>query len=161
MSLAPGTYRLLMLAAAVVFGVFLLVAATFRILDASQDTLGVVAGGFAYGFIAIAAGIVLRGWLGRAGGADATARRYVEGHPGVAASVGRPVSVGEPVGEVPRGAGAAQANLVVPVSGPVDAGQVDVVMARLARRWEVLSATLVVDGDRVPLAGGPADTAAE
>jgi hypothetical protein len=27
-------------------------------------------------------------------------------------------------------------------------------MARLAREWEVLSATLVVDGDRVPLVGG-------
>jgi hypothetical protein len=65
--------------------------------------------------------------------------------------------VGAPEGEGPTGSGAAQANLVVPVSGPGDSGQVDLVMARIARDWEVLSATLVVDGDRVRLAEGLAD----
>jgi hypothetical protein len=79
----------------------------------------------------------------------------------VARAVGEPVAVGEPEGEVPRGEGPAQVNLVVPVSGPADAGQVDLVMARLAREWEVLSATLVVDGDRVPLAGGIGEAPAD
>ena len=50
---------------------------------------------------------------------------------------------------------------MVPVSGPVDEGQVDLVMARMSRSWEVLSATLVVDGDRVSLAEGLADTASD
>ena len=50
---------------------------------------------------------------------------------------------------------------MVPVSGPADSGHVDLVMARIARDWEVLSATLVVDGDRVQLAEGLTETPAE
>ena len=50
-----------------------------------------------------------------------------------------------------------RANLAVPVRGPGGEGRVDLVMARIARHWEVLSATLVVDGDRVRLAEGLAD----
>jgi hypothetical protein len=69
--------------------------------------------------------------------------------------------VGRPEGDVPTGTGAAQANLVVPVSGPADSGHVDLVMARIGRDWEVLSATLVVDGDRVRLAEGQTETPAE
>jgi hypothetical protein len=38
---------------------------------------------------------------------------------------------------------------------------VDLVMARLARHWEVLSATLLVDGDRVRLAEGPREAFTE
>jgi hypothetical protein len=38
---------------------------------------------------------------------------------------------------------------------------VDLVMARIARDWEVLSATLVVDGDRVSLAEGLAEASAD
>jgi hypothetical protein len=79
----------------------------------------------------------------------------------VLAAVGAPAEVSSPEGEVPTGTGAAQANLVVPVSGPVDSGHVDLVMARIARDWEVLSATLVVDGDRVKLAEGLTETPAE
>jgi hypothetical protein len=50
---------------------------------------------------------------------------------------------------------------MVPVSGPGGTGKVDLVMARLARHWEVLSATLVVDGDRVRLAEGPTEALSE
>jgi len=156
--LAPGTQRRLMLTAAWLFGIFLVVAFVFRRLDASQETLGVIAGIAAYLFLAAAVFILWRGW--RKGGHDAgaTARRFVAGHPGVAAAVGEPVEVGDPEGEVPSGSGAAQANLVVPVSGPQDEGRVDLVMARIARHWEVLSATLLVDGDRVRLAEGLSET---
>ena len=77
------------------------------------------------------------------------------------AAVGAPAEVGDPEGDVPAGSGAAQANLVVPVSGPADSGHVDLVMARIARDWEVLSATLVVDGDRVKLAEGLTEIPAE
>ena len=69
--------------------------------------------------------------------------------------------MGEPEGEVPSGSGAAQANLVVPVAGPEDEGRVDLVMARIARHWEVLSATLLVDGDRVRLAEGLSEASAD
>ena len=72
-------------------------------------------------------------------------------------ALGEPVEAEPPEGEVPSGAGAAQANLAVSVRGPEGEGRVDLVMARIARHWEVLSATLVVDGDRVRLAEGLAD----
>jgi len=159
MSFGPGTQRTLMLTAAWIFGVFLIVAAVFRSMDGSQHTLSIVAGVFAYAFLAAAAVILFRGWRRRGTDAPRAATRFVEGHPAVASAVGRPVEVGSPEGEVPSGSGAAQANLVVPVSGPADSGQVDLVMARIARDWEVLSATLVVDGDRVRLGEGFSDTA--
>lgn len=161
MSFGPGTQRTLMLAAAWMFGLFFVVAAVFRGLDASQDTLAVVAGVFAYAFIAMAAFILLRGWRRRGRDAAGAASRFVEGHPAVLAAVGSPAEVGSPEGEIPAGTGAAQANLVVPVSGPADSGHVDLVMARIGRDWEVLSATLVVDGDRVRLAEGLTETPAE
>ena len=161
MSFGSGTYRTLMLAAAWIFGAFLVVAAVFRSTDASQKTLSVLAGACAYVFLAAAAVILLRGWRRRGRDAAGAAKRFVTNHPGVLSAVGRPIEVGEPGGEVPAGTGAAQANLVVPVSGPADAGQVDLVMARIARDWEVLSATLVVDGDRVRLAEGFSETSGD
>lgn len=154
-----GTQRTLMLTAAWIFGAFLIVAAAFRSTGSSQETLGVVAGVFAYVFLAAAAAILFRGWRRRGQDAARAAIRFVEGHPAVVAAVGGPVQVGSPEGEVPSGTAAAQANLVVPVSGPADSGQVDLVMARIARDWEVLSATLVVDGDRVRLAEGFSEAA--
>jgi len=161
MNLGPGTYRALMITAAWLFGLFLVVAFVFRRVDASQETLSVIAGVTAWVFLVAAAVIVFRGWRTRGADPVGAATRYVKGHPAVARAVGRPFRVGVPEGEVPGGTGAAQMNLVVPVSGPADEGQVDLVMARLAREWEVLSATLVVDGDRVPLAGGTGDVPAE
>lgn len=154
MNLGPGTYRSLMVTAAWLFGIFLVVAFVFRRTDGSQETLSVIAGVTAWVFLVAAAVIVVRGWRGRGTDAPGAAARYVGAHPAVARAVGRPVDVGAPEGEVPGGSGPAQINLLVPVSGPADEGQVDLVMARLGRDWEVLSATLVVDGDRLPLAGG-------
>ena len=151
---APGTQRTLMLTAAWLFGAFLVVAFVFRRIDASQETLSVIAGVTAYVFLVAAAFILYRGWRRQSRDAAVAAVRFVEGHPAVPLAVGRPVEVGHPEGEVPSGKGPAQANLVVPVSGPADDGQVDLVMARMARSWEVLSATLVVDGDRVSARGG-------
>ena len=159
--LAPGTYRILMLTAAWIFGIFLVIAFVFRRLDASQETLGVVAGVAAYVFLAATVFILWRGWRRGSRDARATATRFVVRHPGVIAAVGEPVEVGEPEGEIPTGSGAAQANLAMPVYGPDDEGRVDLVMARIARHWEVLSATLVVDGDRVRLAEGLAESSGD
>jgi hypothetical protein len=156
--LAPGTQRLLMIVAAWIFGAFLVVAFTFRRLDASQETLGVIAGIAAYVFLAAAVLILWRGWRRGTRDAGATARRFAEGHPAVLEALGEPVGAQRPEGEVPSGSGAAQANLAVPVSGPEGDARVDLLMARIARHWEVLSATLVVDGDRVRLAEGLTDS---
>jgi Cytochrome oxidase complex assembly protein 1 len=158
---APGTQRRLMLTAAWLFGLFLVVAFVFRRLDISQETDAIVAGVTAYVFLIAAAVILYRGWRARDRDAAMAATRFVDRHPAVHQAVGRPVSVGHPEGEIPTGKGPAQANLVVPVSGPVDEGQVDLVMARMSRSWEVLSATLVVDGDRVSLAEGLTDSASD
>jgi Cytochrome oxidase complex assembly protein 1 len=158
---APGTQRRLMLTAAWLFGAFLVAAFVFRRMDISEDTDAVLAGITAYVFLVAAAFILFVGWRRRGRDAAMAATRFVERHPSVPQAVGRPASVGDPEGDVPSGKGPAQANLVVPVSGPVDEGQVDLVMARMSRSWEVLSATLVVDGDRVSLAEGLADTASD
>ena len=156
--LAPGTQRHLMITAAWIFGIFLVVAFTFRRLDASQETLGVIAGISAYVFLAAAAFILWRGWRRgqprRRRHRPALRRRATR--PWWTA-LGEPVEADPPEGEVPSGSGAAQANLAVPVRGPEGEGRVDLVMARIARHWEVLSATLVVDGDRVRLGEGLAD----
>lgn len=159
--LAPGTQRRLMLAAAWIFGIFLVIAFTFRRLDASQETLGVIAGISAYVFLAAAVFILWRGWQKGSRDAAATAVRFVARQPAVVEAVGEPVEVGDPEGEIPSGSGAAQANLTIPVYGPEDEGRVDLVMARIARHWEVLSATLVVDGDRVRLAEGLGESAGD
>lgn len=158
---SPRTQRRILLSAAVLFGVFFLVAFTFRRAGVSQEALSIVGGVLAYGFlVAIVAILVLER---RRGGGDAAraAERFVGRHPAVVESIGRPLEVGRPEGEVPAGRGAAQANLMVPVSGPSGAGTVDLVMARIARHWEVLSATLLVDGDRVRLAEGPQEALAD
>ncbi|HMM49503.1 MAG TPA: cytochrome c oxidase assembly factor Coa1 family protein, partial [Miltoncostaeaceae bacterium] len=78
---------------------------------------------------------------------------FVRSHPRVLALVGAPVTVGEPEGEVPTAGGPAQANLDVVVSGPAGIGRVDLVMARMGRRWEVLTAALTAEGERVLLRG--------
>jgi membrane protein implicated in regulation of membrane protease activity len=151
------TQRTILLTGALVLGVFFLVAFGFRRAGVSQETLSIVA----YLFLAAVVATLVIGWRRRGGDAASAAERFVGRHPAVVESVGRPLEVGRPEGEVPAGRGAAQANLMVPVSGPGGTGTVDLVMARLARQWEVLSATLLVDGDRVRLAEGPREAFSE
>jgi Cytochrome oxidase complex assembly protein 1 len=155
----PRAQRAILLTGAVLFGAFFLVAFVFRRTGVSQETLSIVGGVLAYAFLTAVVVIIVL--ARRRGGGDAAgaAGRFVARHPGVVESLGRPLDVGRPEGEVPSGRGAAQANLMVPVSGPGGTGRVDLVMARIARHWEVLSATLVVDGDRVRLAEGLAEGA--
>jgi hypothetical protein len=159
---ARGTQRTLMLVAGVMLGAFLIVAFVFRRLDISQETLSIVGGVMAYLFLAVVAVVLWRGWRRARHQPGPAAVRYVSRHPAVAEVVGSPVHVGPPEGDVPAGGGtAAQANLAVPVSGPEGDARVDLVMARIAREWEVLSGTLVAGGERVPLAAGPPEGAAD
>jgi membrane protein implicated in regulation of membrane protease activity len=155
------TQRAILLTGAVLFGGFLLVAFGFRRAGISQETLSIVGGVLAYVFLTAVVAIIVIGWRRRGRDAASAAERFVGRHPAVLESVGRPVQVGRPEGVVPSGRGAAQANLVVPVTGPGGTGNVDLVMARIARHWEVLSATLMVDGDRVRLAEGPQEAFSE
>jgi hypothetical protein len=153
------TQRTVLLTGAVLFGLFFLVAFGFRRAGVSQDALSIVGGVLAYAFLVAVVVALVIGWRGRDAGAAAA--RFVGRHPAVVESLGRPLEVGRPEGEMPSGRAAAQANLMVPVSGPGGTGKVDLVMARMRREWEVLSATLLVDGDRVRLAEGPREAVSE
>ncbi|HEX2504025.1 MAG TPA: cytochrome c oxidase assembly factor Coa1 family protein [Miltoncostaeaceae bacterium] len=161
MAASRRTQRTILLIGAVLFGVFFLVAFGFRRAGISQEALSIVGGVLAYAFLAAVVAILVLARRRRGGDAAVAAERFVGHHPAVVESVGRPLQVGRPEGEVPSGRGAAQANLMVPVSGPEGTGMVDLVMARIARHWEVLSATLLVDGDRVRLAEGPGEALSE
>jgi hypothetical protein len=148
--------RTLMLVAGVLFGSFAVVAFVFRRQHISDSKLSIVGGVMAYAFLALIVAVVWRSWRRARHQPGAAAKRYVSRHPAVAEVVGTPVHVGPPEGDVPlAGGSAAQANLVVPVSGPEGDARVDLVMARIAREWEVLSGTLVAGGERVQLAAGP------
>jgi hypothetical protein len=153
---ARGPQRTILLTGAALFVAFAVVAFVFRRLDVSQETLSIVGGGFAYVFLVAVAVILLRAWRARRRDAGTVAARYAVAHPAVRTAVGDPVRAEHPQGEVPGGRAPAQANLAVPVSGPRGSARIDLVMARLGRDWEVLSGTLVVDGERVPLGEGPA-----
>ena len=154
--LARGAQRTLVMVAGVLFGGFAVVAFVFRRQHISDATLSIVGGVMAYAFLALVAVLLWRGWRRARQQPGAAARRYLSRHPAVAEVVGSPVHVGPPEGDAPAdGAPAAQANLAIPVSGPEGEARVDLVMARIAREWEVLSGTLVADGELVPLAAGP------
>jgi Cytochrome oxidase complex assembly protein 1 len=160
--LARGSQRTLMLVAGILFGSFAVVAFVFRRQHVSDSTLSIVGGVMAYAFLALVVVVVWRGWWRARHQPGAAAARYVSRHPAVAEVVGTPVHVGPPEGDGPVGKGtAAQINLAVPVSGPEGEARVDLVMARIAREWEVLSGTLVAGGERVPLAAGPPEGAAD
>ena len=147
--------RAIMLTAAAIFGAFGVTAFIFRRMDVSQETLSIVGGVAAYLFLAAVVVIMLRAWRVRGTDPREEAVAFVRRHPLVVAAVGVPPSVGEPEGDIPEGDGAAQANLDVVVSGPDGLARVDLVMARMGRRWEVVSATLVSEGESVSLREGP------
>ena len=135
------TQRTIVLIGAVLFGVFFLVAFGFRRAGISQEALSIVGGVLAYAFLAAVVAILVLARR-RRGGDAAVAAEALRGPPPRGGRVGRQAVAGRAAGG--RGAvgrGAAQANLMVPVSGPEGTGMVDLVMARIARHWEVLSAT--------------------
>lgn len=146
--MSPG--RLLTLVGGLMFGVFFVVAWVFRHSGVSEDLLSLVAGVLAYGFLVFAAVVGWRVWRRRPGRAERAVSTYLSTHPAVVAWLGTPLRLEMP--EVPEAlAGPGQANLTVPVHGPLGDASADIVLARLNRDWEVLRAVLVMDGERVPL----------
>jgi Cytochrome oxidase complex assembly protein 1 len=147
------TARLVALLGAVYFGAFAVVAFVFQRLDVSQATLSIVGGALAYAFLVS----VAVGWLVQrrraAGVSQRRVARYLMEHPRVAQTLGKPVRVGAPQGDARLGRGAGQANLEVPVRGPMGEATAELVMAKLGQHWEVLSGELVLDGERVSLTG--------
>lgn len=151
--------RQIMLTAAVIFGAFGILALVFNRTGVSTQTLSLVGGGAAYLFLAAVVVILLRAWTVKGRDPVEEALAFVRRHPRVGEAVGYPAHVGQPEGEIPGGSGDAQANLDVVVSGPEGLARVDLVMVRMGRRWEVLSATLTSEGERVSLREGPVESA--
>jgi hypothetical protein len=138
---------------AIFFGAFAVVAFVFQRLDVSQETLSIVGGGLAYGLLASLAAVWLLRRRRRRGLSDRLVVTYLAEHPRVQETLGRPVEVGPPHGDVrlePRGG---TANLRVPVAGPHGDATADLVVAKLDANWEVLGGELEIDGERVPLTG--------
>jgi hypothetical protein len=148
LALPPG--RAVVLAAAVMFAAFFVVAFVFRRLGVDQDTLSIVAGVFAYAYLGLAAVIGVRAWRARPSGGARAVRRYLTMQPAVEDWVGSPVEVEVPVLRDDAGH-PGQANVTVAVSGPRGTATADLVLARLGREWEVLQAELVRDGERMRL----------
>src|SRR5262245_25924772 len=79
--------------------------------------------------------------------------RYLMEHPRVTETLGTPVGVGAPEGGARLGRDPGQANLELPLWGPMGEATAELVMAKLGPHWEVLSGKLVLDGERVSLTG--------
>jgi hypothetical protein len=146
--------RPLLILGGVFFGAFAVVAFTFQRLDISQETLSIVGGALAYGFLASVVALWVVHRRRRRGLSDRILVEYLAEHPRVQQTVGRPVEVGSPDGDVHLEAkGGGTATLRVPVAGPIADATADLVVAKLDAHWEVLGGELEVDGERVPLTG--------
>lgn len=151
MRFAPGTQRRLLLIGGFAFGAFAILAFVVRRMGGSQETLSIVGGAVAYGFLIAAVVVLIRGWRNRGAGDRDAIGAWLRDHPVVVGALGGPVVVGRPGGDG-LGPGHGQANVVVPLSGPTGRGVAELSLARLGREWEILGGTLEVRGERMPLA---------
>lgn len=147
---APGTQRRLLVIGALAFGSFALIAFVVRQAGGSQETVSIIGGAAAYGFLIAAIVILIRGWRNRGAGDREAIGAWLREHPGVVGELGSPVVVGRPGGDA-LGPGHGQANVVVPLSGPAGRGVAQLSLARLGREWEILGGVLEVRGERMPL----------
>lgn len=149
---SASAQRQIMLSAAVMFGVFGIAAFIFRRAGVYDDAVPVMAGIAAWTFLVLVVIVVLRD---RLIGTDPRKEyhHFLSHHPDVIQRVGLPMRFRDDQGDVARGAGPAQLNLDVAVEGPDGSAQAELSMARLGRRWEVLSAALVAADQRVVLRG--------
>jgi Cytochrome oxidase complex assembly protein 1 len=148
----PG--RTITLVGASMMGVFFIVAFIFRRVGVSQDTLTIVAGTFAYGFLAFALVVGVLAWRRRPGGIEQAVSAYLSRNRTMVDLLGEPLVVAVPTAMADsEQAEGAQVNVAAVVSGPRGAADADLVLARLGRRWEVLDATVEHDGERHVLSG--------
>ena len=150
MTFAPGTQRRLLVIGALAFGAFAIVAFVVRRVGGSQETLSIIGGVVAYGFLIAAVVTLIRGWRNRGAGDRDQIGAWLRDHPAVVSALGAPIIVGKPGGDA-LGPGHGQANVIVPLSGPTGRGVASLSLARLGREWEILGGTLEVRGERMPL----------
>ncbi len=150
-------YRPVLIGGAVTLGAFAIVALVIRRSGGSDETLSIAGGVLAYSFLAFALVVGARALRRRNRGARDAIERFLADHPRVIEEVGEPVRVEVP-SAVARGLRRpGQANVGAELSGPRGNARAELVMARLGRDWEVLTAALEVDGRRVALAGAPGE----
>jgi Cytochrome oxidase complex assembly protein 1 len=144
---SPG--RTITLTGAWVFGIYFVIAFTFRRFGVSQDTLTIVAGVLAYAFLAFVLVVGLIAWRRRPGGVEQAVSGYLEGHPTVTGLLGEPIEVAVPTSVAQaKAVDGGQVNVSAVVSGPRGNADADLVLARLGRRWEVLDGSVEHDGER-------------
>lgn len=153
MNFAPGTQKRLLIVGALAFGTFAIATFSVQRWGASQETLSIVGGVIAYGFLVVAGVILVRGWRNRSAGDRNAISAFLADHPAVTDAVGSPVEIGRIGGDV-LGRSEGQATITVAVTGPAGSGIADLVMARLGRDWEILGGTLDAHGEEIPLTGG-------
>ncbi len=138
--------------AAVVFGVYLVLAVTFQARGESQSSLAGVAGIFAWAVLAVALVVYLNAWRRRPNAAERLVVRYLTENRVVADWLGQPVKVELPE-RIGRGASndAVQTPVTARVSGPLGDGEAHLTLARVSGAWEVLHAELDRRGRVVPL----------
>lgn len=153
MTFAPGTQRRLLIIGALAFGTFAIATFAVQRSGQSQETLSIVGGIIGYGFLVLAAVVLVRGWRNRSAGDRTAISAFLAEHPAVVDAVGSPITLGRPGGDA-LGRSDGQATIIVPVSGPAGSGMAEIVMARLGREWEILGGTLEAHGEQVPLSLG-------
>lgn len=138
--------------AAVVFGIYLVIAVAFQARGGSQGSLSGVAGIAAWAVLIVALVVYLNAWRRRPNAAERLVTRYLTENRVVVDWLGRPVKV-----ELSEriGTGASRDAIQMPVtaraSGPLGSGDAHLTLARVSGSWEVLHAELDRNGRVVSL----------
>ena len=138
--------------AAIVFGIYLVVAITVQARGGSQGSLAGVAGIAAWAVLAVALVAYVNAWRRRPNAAERLVLRYLSENRVVADWLGQPVKVELPE-RIGRGAAndAIQMPVIARVSGPLGSGEAHLTLARVSGAWEVLHAELDRSGEVVSL----------
>jgi hypothetical protein len=140
------------IAAAIVFGAYLVVAITVQARGGSQNSLAGFAGAAAWVVLAVALVAYLNAWRRRPNAAERLVVRFVSENRVVADWLGQPVKVELPE-RIGKGASndAIQMPVIARVTGPLGSGDAHLTLARVSGAWEVLHAELDRSGKVVSL----------
>jgi hypothetical protein len=138
--------------AAVVFGIYLIIAVAFQARGDSQNSLAGVAGIAAWAVLIVALIVYLNAWRRRPNAAERLVVRFLTDNRVVADWLGQPIKVQLPE-RIGKGASndAIQMPVTARVSGPLGDGDAHLTLARVSGAWEVLHAELDRSGRVVPL----------